>query len=162
VVISGTRDALLKCMGHLRTFSGHDPRPIKLNVSAPFHTSILQPAVEPVHTALSSMKLSLPAQIPVISNVTAREFPNDEKQLKALVEQQTVRRVRWYESVLYLNDQCGVNRWLGIGPGNVGRNLIGRELGMNKVWGLSSIKELDGVLEMLASDMLTKEEENSN
>lgn len=147
-------------MGHLRTFSGHDPRPIKLNVSAPFHTSILQPAVGAVHTALSNMKLSLPAQIPVISNVTAREFPDNEKQLKFLVEEQTVRRVKWYESVLYLNDRCGVQRWLGIGPGNVGRNLIGKELGMNKVWGLSTVKELDGVLEMLASDILTKDNES--
>jgi hypothetical protein len=59
-----------------------------------------------------------------------------------------------------LNDRCGVKRWLGIGPGNVGRNLIGRELGMNRVWGLSSIKELDEVLEMLASDNLTKDEES--
>jgi hypothetical protein len=50
---------------------------------------------------------------------------------------------------------------LGIGPGNVGRNLIGKELGMNKVWGLSSVKELDGVLEMLASDILTKDDVES-
>ena len=158
MVISGTREGLLKCMGHLRTFSGHDPRPIKLNVSAPFHTSILQPAVLTVHSALQEMKLSLPAKIPVISNVTAREFPDVEDELKVLVEQQTVRRVKWYESVSYLNDHCGVQRWLGIGPGSVGRNLIGRELGMNKVWGLSSVKELDGVLQMLTSDTLTREE----
>ena len=158
MVISGTRDGLLKCMGHLRTFSGHDPRPIKLNVSAPFHTSILQPAVEKVQTALQQMKISLPAKIPVISNVTAREFPNDAEALKVLVAEQSVRRVRWYESVLYLNDHCGVKRWLGIGPGSVGRNLIGRELGMNKVWGLSNVKELEGVLQMLSSDKLTRDE----
>ena len=158
MVISGTRDALLKCIGHLRTFSGHDPRPVKLNVSAPFHTSILQPAVTAVHDALAGMKLSLPARIPVISNVTACKFPDDENELKVLMEQQAVRRVKWYESILYLNDHCGVQRWLGIGPGNVGRNLIGRELGMNKVWGLSSVKELDGVLAMLSSDVLTNEE----
>ena len=158
MVISGTRDALLKCMGHLRTFSGHDPRPVKLNVSAPFHTSILQPAVTAVHNAVVGMKVSLPAQISVILNVTARKFPEDEKELKMLMEQQCVRQVKWYESVLYLNNHCGVQRWLGIGPGNVGRNLIGRELGMNKVWGLSSVKELDGVLEMLSKDILTKVE----
>jgi len=158
VVISGTKDALLKCISHLRTFSGHDPRPVKLNVSAPFHTSILKPAVTAVHEALGNMKLSLPAQIPIISNVTAREFPDEEPVLKKLVEEQSVRRVKWYESVLYLHDRCGVKRWLGIGPGNVGRNLIGRELGMEKVWGLSSVKDLDPALEMLASDMLTKEE----
>jgi [acyl-carrier-protein] S-malonyltransferase len=145
-------------LGHLRTFSGHDPRPIKLNVSAPFHTKILQPAVPVVHQALENITLTLPPKISIISNVTAREFPNDAKVLKMLVEQQTVRRVKWYESVMYLNDHCGVKRWLGIGPGNVGRNLIGRELGMNKVWGLSSVKELDGVLEMLNSDVLAREE----
>jgi len=149
----------LKCISHLRTFSGHDPRPVKLAVSAPFHTSILQPAVEAVQTALEGIKLSLPAQIPVISNVTAREFPNDGKTLKRLVAEQSVRRVKWYESVLYLHEQRGVKRWLGIGPGNVGRNLIGRELGMDKVWGLSSVKELDGVLHMLTSNILTKEKE---
>jgi [acyl-carrier-protein] S-malonyltransferase len=145
-------------MGHLRTFSGHDPRPVKLNVSAPFHTSILKPAVIAVHETLTNMKLSLPPRIPVISNVTARVFPEDEAELKQLVEQQSIRRVKWFESVLYLNDHCGVRRWLGIGPGNVGRNLIGKELGMNKVWGLSTVKELDGVLEMLSSDKLTRDE----
>jgi [acyl-carrier-protein] S-malonyltransferase len=159
-VISGTRGAVLKCIGHLRKFTGHDPRPVKLNVAAPFHTSILQPAVGVVHSALTSMTFSLPAHIPIISNVTAREFPTDENQLKILVEQQAVRRVKWYESVLYLNDRCGVKRWLGIGPGNVGRNLIGRELGMNKVWGLSTVQELDEVLQMLASDILTKDHES--
>jgi [acyl-carrier-protein] S-malonyltransferase len=159
VVISGTREALLKCISHLRTFSGHDPRPIKLDVSAPFHTSILQPAVEAVQTVLEGMKLSLPAQIPVISNVTAREFPDDEKMLKKLVAEQSVRRVKWIESVLYLHEHRGVKRWLGIGPGNVGRNLIGRELGMDRVWGLSSVKELDGVLDMLRSNILTKDKE---
>lgn len=146
----------MKCMGHLRHFSGHDPRPIRLNVSAPFHTSILQPAADTVKEMLDGMTLSLPPKITVISNVTAREFPNDQKEIKRLVEQQVVRRVKWYESVLYLSDKCGVNQWVGIGPGNVGRNLIGRELGMDKVWGLSTVSELDGVLEMLASNNLEK------
>ena len=145
-------------MGHLRTFSGHDPRPVKLNVAAPFHTTILQPAINIVHDAMEAMQLALPAKIPIISNVTAREFPDDQKQLKLLVEEQAVRRVKWYESVLHLDGNRGVKRWLGIGPGNVGRNLIGRELGMNKVWGLSSVGELDGVLEMLTSEILTREE----
>ena len=30
---------------------------------------------------------------------------------------------------------------------------------MEKVWGLSSVGELDGVLEMLASDILTKDQD---
>ena len=144
-------------MSHLRTFSGHDPRPIKLSVSAPFHTSILQPAVDIVRMVMDKTTLSLPAQIPIISNVTAREFPNELKDIRRLVEQQCIRRVKWYESVLYLNDRCGVQRWLGIGPGNVGRNLIGRELGMNRVWGLSSVKEVDSALEMLTSDVLVRD-----
>jgi len=145
-------------MGHLRSFSGHDPRPVKLSVAAPFHTSILQPAVPIVHKVMEGMTISLPPKIPIISNVTAREFPDDEKRLRLLIEQQVVRRVKWYESVLYLDGHRGVTRWLGIGPGNVGRNLIGRELGMDKVWGLSSVKELDDVLEMLTSEILTREE----
>jgi [acyl-carrier-protein] S-malonyltransferase len=148
----------LKCISHLRSFSGHDPRPVKLNVSAPFHTSILQSAVTAVHEEMADMKITLPAKIPVLSNVTARLFPDNEAELRTLVEQQSVRRVKWYESVLYLKDHCGAQRWLGIGPGNVGRNLIGKELGMNKVWGLSSVNELDGVLEMLSSNILTREE----
>jgi hypothetical protein len=35
---------------------------------------------------------------------------------------------------------------------------MGKELGMNKPWGLSSVQGLDGPLEMLSSDILTKEE----
>lgn len=151
----------MKCIGHLRKFLGHDPRPVKLNVSAPFHTSILQPAADIVGAQLARMTLSLPPRIQVISNVTAREFPpDDEATIKKWVTEQTVRRVRWYESVCYLNERRGVKRWLGIGPGNVGRNLIGREMGMERVWGLSSVAELDGVLDMLASDIVSKDFES--
>ena len=45
----------------------------------------------------------------------------------------------------------GIRRWIGIGPGKVGRNLVGKEVGMRGsdvvrgggVWGISNPKEVE-------------------
>ncbi len=60
-------------------------------------------------------------------------------------------------SIKYLDQEQGVRRWLGVGPGKVGRNLVGKEVGMKGkdtvkgggVWGISNPKEVEGVLKAL-------------
>jgi malonyl CoA-acyl carrier protein transacylase len=77
------------------------------------------------NSAVASSPEAQEVSVAPSSGVRQSEFPpNDEATIKKWVTEQTVRRVQWYERVCFLNERHGVKRWLGIGPGNVERNLI--------------------------------------
>lgn len=64
--------------------------------------------------------------------------------------------MRRWDSIRWLDQEEGVRRWVGIGPGKVGRNLVGKEVGMRGqdtntirgggVWGITEPKEVDTFL----------------
>ena len=69
--------------------------------------------------------------VPCISNITACPFPlHSPTQMRDLLARSCVETVRWWASVQYLDRNEGVRRWVGIGPGKVGRNLVGKEVGI--------------------------------
>jgi [acyl-carrier-protein] S-malonyltransferase len=96
VVISGTRAAVERA-GDLAKAKGAK-RAMMLNVSAPFHSPLMQPAAERMRAALSEVTIRPPAA-PLVANVTATEVSEPETIRRLLVEQITAR-VRWRESVL--------------------------------------------------------------
>jgi [acyl-carrier-protein] S-malonyltransferase len=106
-------------------------------------------------TAKGQSVVMWPGRIPAISNVTARPFESKE-QLKDLLARQAVETVLWHDSIVYLHKEEKVRRWIGIGPGKVGRNLVGKEVGMKGgdtkgggVWGISDPREVETVLKEL-------------
>lgn len=96
VVISGTKDAVIRA-GDLAKARGVK-RVMMLSVSAPFHSSLMQPAAERMRDSLFEVTIRPPAA-PIIANVTAAEVSEPETIRRLLVEQVT-GRVRWRESVL--------------------------------------------------------------
>lgn len=69
--------------------------------------------------------------VPCISNITARPFPlHSPVQVRDLLARSCVETVAWWASVQYLDRDEKVRRWVGIGPGKVGRNLVGKEVGI--------------------------------
>jgi [acyl-carrier-protein] S-malonyltransferase len=68
-----------------------------------------------------------PGLIPCVSNVSARPFQS-KQQLKDLLARQCVETVLWHDSIVYLHQEEKIKRWIGIGPGKVGRNLVVRSL----------------------------------
>ena len=96
VVISGTRAAVERA-GDLAKAKGAK-RAMMLNVSAPFHSPLMQPAAERMRDALSEVTIRPPAA-PLVANATATEVSEPETIRRLLVEQITAR-VRWRESVL--------------------------------------------------------------
>lgn len=99
--------------------------------------------------------VKFPGVIECISNVSARPFESKE-QLKDLWARQCVETVLWWDSIKYLDQEEHVRRWIGIGPGKVGRNLVGKEVGMRGsdmkgggVWGISDPREIAEVLKGL-------------
>ena len=89
-------------------------RVIPLPVSAPFHCSLMQPAQD----RLSPVLRDLPwrrAEVPCISNVTAREFTSPDE-AKQLLLAQVTHPVRFTEMVRFLIDH-GVDTFVEAGPG---------------------------------------------
>lgn len=96
VVISGTKAAIDKAP-EIAKAKGIK-RAMALNVSAPFHSPMMQPAADKMAEALARVTIRPPA-VPVVANVTAAEAAEPDTIRRLLVEQVTAR-VRWRESVL--------------------------------------------------------------
>ena len=96
VVISGTKAAIDKAP-EIAKAKGIK-RAMALNVSAPFHSPMMQPAADRMAEELAKVT-SRPPAVPVVANVTAEEVSEPELIRRLLVEQIT-GRVRWRESVL--------------------------------------------------------------
>lgn len=95
LVISGETKAVNAAV-KLATEKGAK-RAILLSVSAPFHSSLMQPAADAMHEALLDVNKLAPL-VPVIPNVTVKPENNPEKIIELLVHQVT-GRVRWRETV---------------------------------------------------------------
>ncbi len=91
-------------------------RAVLLQVSAPFHCSLMQPAQDALAPVLQAMQFS-PAQAPVVVNVDAALVSEGPALRDALVRQVT-GAVRWAESMQLLIAQ-GVTNFIEVGPGKV-------------------------------------------
>lgn len=159
IVLSGELGRIKTLVAHVRQFLGHDPRAVRLNSDSPFHSPIMRPAVAVVRDMLAASAdgrpgiVTFPAKIPCVSNISARPFQS-EAELKDLLARQCLETVRWWDSIRYLDQREKVRRWIGIGPGKVGRNLVGKEVGMRGkgvvkgagVWGITEPSEVEEVL----------------
>lgn len=96
-------------------------RVIPLEVSGPFHSSLMKPAAERLGETLAKVELN-DAKVPLIANVTAREAVQGEEIRRLLVEQ-VYSPVLWEDSIRYLIEQ-GVDTFVEIGSGSVLAGLI--------------------------------------
>jgi [acyl-carrier-protein] S-malonyltransferase len=91
-------------------------RALLLNVSAPFHCALMQPAADHLRQILQDVHIG-DFDFPVVSNVEAK--PNrDAQRVKELLVRQVVSPVRWQESVQHLAS-AGCTTALEVGPGKV-------------------------------------------
>ncbi len=114
VVISGDKAAVDRAIEKAKELGA---RAIPLNVSAPFHCPLMQPAADEMATALASAALLAPA-VPVVANVTARP-EQDADTIRGLLVEQVTGRVRWRESMEWMATQGGVTRFVEVGSGKV-------------------------------------------
>ncbi|NLM75172.1 MAG: ACP S-malonyltransferase [Clostridiaceae bacterium] len=114
IVIAGENEAVDKAI-KLAGEKGAK-RAIKLNVSAPFHCSLLKPAGEKLRKELESIKVN-EMKIPVATNVTGKIIENSS-QIKELLVKQVSSSVLWEDCVRTLID-LGVDTFIEIGPGKV-------------------------------------------
>ncbi|MEM5494050.1 ACP S-malonyltransferase [Hoeflea sp. AS16] len=91
-------------------------RALMLPVSAPFHSSLMQPAADAMREALAGVTKSAPV-VPVIANVRAAPVSDPDEIAELLVEQVT-GQVRWRETVAWFAAN-GVDTLAEIGAGKV-------------------------------------------
>ena len=140
VVLSGHMAAIEKAVAIASEFGAK--RCVKLPVSAPFHSPLMQPAAEVMAKALEEVE-SHSAQIPLIANVTAQVESSKEEIVKNLIKQVT-GTVRWRESVNFMKEE-GVTDAVELGAGKVLTNIIKRsqpEIHAISVGSPSEIEEL--------------------
>ena len=114
VVIAGASDAVTKACELLKAAGAK--RALPLPVSAPFHSSLLQPASEKLKSYLANIEFKIPA-IPVINNVDV-EILNDPAAIKDALVRQAAKPVRWQETINAIGSQ-GITQVVECGPGKV-------------------------------------------
>lgn len=117
-------------------------RVIPLEVSGPFHSSLMKPAAEKLADALAEAEWK-DAAVPVIANVTAKEV-TDASAIRGLLVEQVYSPVLWEDSVRYLIEQ-GVDTFVEIGSGTVLAGLIKKIDRGVRVISVNSISALDAL-----------------
>jgi [acyl-carrier-protein] S-malonyltransferase len=115
VVLSGHTGAIERAVALTKEHG--IKRGMILNVSAPFHSSLMTPAAERMAHALAATPPG-PLALPLYANVTAAPVTDPEEERALLVEQVT-GRVRWRESVLAMRAD-GVESFVELGGKVVG------------------------------------------
>ncbi len=121
VVISGEAAAVERAIEKAKELGA---RAIPVNVSAPFHCPLMQPAADEMAEALEAVAISAPRAF-LVANVTARPTNDPEVIRRQLVEQVTAR-VRWRESVEWMAGEGGVTRFAELGAGKVLTGMVKR------------------------------------
>jgi len=141
IVISGHDYNIDRVVATLKD-TGH--RAIKLNVSAPFHSSLIKSAEEPMQKALDSAELTSP-KIPLIANVSA-DVVTDTQQIKQNLITQISGTVRWRETMDKLASM-GILELVEIGSGRVLAGLAKKSPHNFVVHNIASIEDMDKFLE---------------
>jgi [acyl-carrier-protein] S-malonyltransferase len=121
VVISGAKAAVDRAVEKAKELGA---RAIPLNVSAPFHCPLMQPAADEMARALAEAAIVAP-RAPLVANVTARPV-HDPEEIRRLLVEQVTGRVRWRESVAWLAGEGGVTRFAEAGAGKVLSGMVKR------------------------------------
>ena len=119
IVIAGNREAVERAVVLAKEAGAK--RAILLQVSAPFHCSLLKPAEERLSVDIDGGSFS-DLRCPLITNVDADVIRTAGEARRAL-KRQVSRPVRWQQSVQRLLDE-GVRTFVEVGPGKVLLGLI--------------------------------------
>lgn len=112
IVISGEADAVAAASEKLKEAGAK--RVAALNVSGPFHSSMLEGAGKKLAGPLSEADFKA-SDIPYVANTTA-QYVNDEKEIQELLVRQVSSSVRWEQSVRLMLEN-GIDTFIEIGPG---------------------------------------------
>jgi [acyl-carrier-protein] S-malonyltransferase len=143
-VISGAKTAIDRAAGLAKAYGVR--RFIPLNVSAPFHCALMQPAADAMAAALATVELRPPA-VPLVANVLAAPITDPAEIKRRLVEQVTAT-VRWRESVAAMA-AAGVTQVFEIGAGKVLSGLAKRIVPSLEATSIGTPGDIEAALPLL-------------
>ena len=121
VVIAGEKAAVERAMELCKARGAK--RVMPLPVSAPFHSSLMQPAAAKLEGYLGKVKISQP-KISLINNVDVA-IESDPARIKDALVRQAASPVRWVETIRKMADS-GVTHIVECGPGKVLAGMVKR------------------------------------
>jgi [acyl-carrier-protein] S-malonyltransferase len=119
---------------------------VKLKVSGPFHTELLQPASDRLKPELEKMTIS-DMKIPVYTNVNAQVVPSKED-IIPLLTKQICCPVRWEDIVRNMAEQ-GADTFIELGPGKALAGFVKRTLKGVNIMNVEDISSLDKTVKKL-------------
>lgn len=141
IVISGTISGVAEASKLCKEAGAK--RVIELQVSAPFHSSMMKPAADNLAIELDKMVVK-DAQVPVVSNVTA-DYVTSAGTIKELLIKQMTSPVLWEDSVMKLSND-GFDTFIEIGPGKALTGLIKKINQKAKIFNVSDAASLGDFL----------------
>ncbi len=144
-VISGHAEAVKRAVE--LASAGGAKRAVILPVSAPFHSSLMQPAAVRLESDLRTIEFHT-LRVPLVNNADAELTTSGDEAREGLIRQVTLP-VRWEESIRELIDQ-GVNTFVEVGPGRVLTGLLRQIDRSIHVFNVEDEKSLRSTLEKLA------------
>ncbi|NOL49772.1 ACP S-malonyltransferase [Pelistega europaea] len=144
VVIAGHKEAVERACA-LAKESGAK-RALPLPVSAPFHSSLLEPAAAVLAKALATLHFTAPS-VDVINNVDV-EVLQDPELIKDALVRQAWHAVRWVETIQKMQAE-GVTHIVECGPGKVLTGLVKRIAPDVVALSINDPASLTGTLEVL-------------
>lgn len=140
IVIAGHAEAVGRAVEAAKEAGAR--RAVLLEVSAPFHCSLMEPARDAMAAALDSADFK-DLQVPLVNNWEAREITAGAEAREGL-KQQIPNPVLWARSVQHLSSR-NVKRFVEVGPGRVLTGLlraIDRTLSGSSTHDVKSVEEI--------------------
>ena len=123
-VLSGPAEALEQVIDHLKANS---VRARMLPVTGAFHSSLMEPAAEPLRKSISDIEFTVPS-MPVFSNQTAEPYPSTRDGVGALLSEHLLSTVDFVGQIEAMYE-AGARVFVEVGPGRVLKGLVGQILG---------------------------------
>ncbi len=135
-IISGDSESINSLMKILKN---NKKKFIPLNVSAPFHCSLMKPAAKKMESKINSTNFKKPS-FKIVNNVTSIPEDNPDK-IKRLLIDQICSTVKWRESIINMS-KGNVTKFIEIGPGKVLSGMVKRTLKSINCFSINSIDDM--------------------
>lgn len=143
IVVSGHAEAILAVVEKAKEKGAK--RAVLLPVSAPFHSSLMEPAAYIMEQALSSVEIHAP-KVNVYANVTAVAVQG-AAEIPSLLVKQITGRVRWVELINNMVNH-GIDTFVEVGTGKVLSGLIKRIAPQVHVHNFGAHDELENITKL--------------
>lgn len=138
IVVAGDFKAVEACEPKLLEKGAK--RAVRLNVSGPFHTTLLKPASDKLNQELKNISIN-DLKIPVVTNLTG-DIINSSADVIDILTKQVMSSVRWEQSINKLIE-LGVDTFIEVGPGKTLSSFVKKISKEVKIYNVEDLASLE-------------------